>query len=115
MGGWGIVFLVVVLQAVVAAVGLIFFKRLLDKELIEAALEKFQTWEAAKTADRIALRLHSLDPRIRDRFEELSRRRFPSAQLTFELDAGIKGGAVISAGSEELDFSMASRLRTFWS
>ena len=104
-----------IVQALVAAAVIFILKQLLDKELAEAALEKFQALGADKGSSAIVVRLGRLDPRIRSRFEELARRRFPRARLTVETDPALKGGVLIIIGEQTLDFSVASRLRDFWS
>ena len=108
-------FFIFCVQALVAAVVIFILKQLLDKELIEAALEKFQGLDTGKDTADIRVRLGKMDARARERFEDLARRRFPRARLTVEQDEGLKGGVIITVGSEQLDFSVANRLKGFWS
>ena len=105
---------VFIVQLLIAAAVIFILKRLLDKELAEAALEKFQGLEARDIA-AISIRLGRQDLHLRSRFEELARRRFPGARLTIEDDAALKGGVLIIIGEQVLDYSVADRLRNFWS
>ena len=105
---------VFIVQLLIAAAVIFILKRLLDKELAEAALEKFQGLEI-KGISAIIVRLGRPDLQIRSRFEELARRRFPGARLTVETDITLKGGVLIIIGEQVLDYSVADRLRNFWS
>ena len=107
-------FFIFVVQALVAGAVIFILKRLLDKELIEAALEKFQGLNAAENTGDIAVRLGRLDLQVRARFEELARRRFSGAKFAIEEDASLKGGVIIMIGDQMLDFSVRNRLKGFW-
>ena len=110
-----IFFLIFIVQVLVAGIVIFILKRLLDKELIEAALEKLQGLHAPENVGDIIVRLGRSDFQAQGRFEELTRRRFPRAKLSVEEDAALKGGVIITIGDQTLDFSVASRLKGFWS
>ena len=111
---WTPFVIVFIVQLFIAAAVIFILKRLLDKELTEAALEKFQGLEA-NGISAITVRLGRADLQVRSRFEELARRRFPGARLTVEDDTTLKGGVIIAIGEQILDYSIADRLRNFWS
>ena len=108
-------FFIFCVQVVIAGVVIFILKRLLDKELVEAALEKLQGLSAGDIAGEIVLRVNRPDFKVQGRFEDLVRRRFPAAQLIVQEDAGLKGGVVLIVAGQTLDFSITSRLKGFWS
>jgi F0F1-type ATP synthase delta subunit len=112
--GWLI--LLVVLQSLVACVVAVVLMRMLDKELIWAALEKFESFKGAQALDKVIVRSSAnLSAEVVSRFNALHQRRFADGAIVFEQDKALKGGVVIIAGNEIFDFSVSNRLRHFWS
>lgn len=103
-------------QCVFALVVIFVLKRLLDKELMRAALEKFESCKTSPEIKEIAVRSASM---INDEFkvylESIRKRKFTQAKLSFQEDAALKGGVVIAVGDQLLDFSLSSRLQHIWS
>ena len=91
-------------------------KRLLDKELMKAALEKFESCKTSPDINEIVVRsASSINDEFKDHLESIRKRKFAQANLNFQEDAELKGGVVIAIGDLLLDFSLASRLQHFWS
>ncbi len=112
--GWIITFVVV--QLIMAVIVVLVLRKLLEKELIEAALEKLEYFKPAQGGGEFIIRVAShLDGRIEDRFKSWCGRRFAGSKISFEQDGALKGGVVIVAGGEVLDFSLANRLKNLWS
>ncbi len=108
--------LIIFLIQVVFVLAVIFvLKRLLDRELMNSALEKF---ESCKSSDQIkeitVFSCSTVNKEFRYRFESVSKRRFPQAQLKYRIEAGLKGGVVLCVGEDLLDFSLRCRLQNFW-
>ena len=57
----------------------------------------------------------SVNDEFKSYFESVQKRKFSQANLNFQEDAALKGGVVIVVGDALLDFSLASRLKQFWS
>jgi F0F1-type ATP synthase delta subunit len=111
------ILLMVFLGQCVFAVAVIFvLKKLLDRELIRAALEKF---EACKTPPDIkeitVLSAAGIGEEFKGHLESIRQRKMPQANLNFRENAALKGGIVIAMGDILLDFSLLSRLEHFWS
>jgi F0F1-type ATP synthase delta subunit len=103
-------------QCVFALVVIFVLKGLLDKELMSAALEKFESCKNAPDIKEITVLSAS---RVSDEFksclESVRRRKFNQAQLNFKENNELKGGIVIAVGDLLLDFSLSGRLQNFWS
>jgi len=112
-----VILLYIFLGQCVFAVAVIFvLKRLLDKELMDAAFEKFESCKTSSDIKEIDVYSAS---RVNDEFkahlESIRKRKMPEANLNFQENAGLKGGIVIKVGELLLDFSLSSRLQNFWS
>ena len=103
-------------QCVFAVVVIFVLKKLLDKELTGAALEKFESCKQSPDIKEIIVRsASSLDDEFKRRLESVRQRKFSQANLNFQQDAALKGGVVIVVGDLFLDFSLSNRLQNFWS
>ena len=103
-------------QCVFAVVVILVLKKFLDKELMRAALEKFESCKASSDITAITVRFAStLSDEFKSHLESVRKRKMPQANLNFQEDASLKGGVVIAVGDLILDFSLLSRLQHFWS
>jgi F0F1-type ATP synthase delta subunit len=111
------IFLIIFLgQCVFAAAVIFVLKRLLDKELMTAALEKFESCKASSDIKEITvLSASKVNHEFQHRFESIRKRKFLEAKLNFRENPELKGGVVIALGDLFLDFSFQSRLEHFWS
>jgi F0F1-type ATP synthase delta subunit len=110
-----IVLMVIFVQLIFAAVVFFILKKLLDRELLGAALEKFESCESSPAIKEITVYSASrISDESRGRFESIRQRKFSGANLNFMENAGLKGGLVISMENVLLDFSLYSRLHNFW-
>lgn len=111
---WIIIFVLV--QLMVAGVVVVVLKHLLNKELIEAALEKLEFFKPAQGSSLIMVSLgRAMDDELGARFESLRRRRFAEFKIEFKQDKSLKGGVIVIIGNDVLDFSLNTRLKNFWS
>lgn len=103
-------------QCVFAGVVIFVLKKLLDKELMRAALEKFESCKTSSDIKEIAVRSASnVNDEFKSHLESIRQRKFTEAHLNFQEDPTLKGGVVIAVGDLLLDFSLSSRLQNFWS
>jgi F0F1-type ATP synthase delta subunit len=103
-------------QCVFVAVVVFVLKRLLDKELMMAALEKFESCKVSSDIKEITvLSASRINDEFRHRLESIRKRKFAGAKLDFRENLELKGGIVIAMGDVLLDFSVQSRLQNFWS
>jgi len=103
-------------QCVFAVVVIFVLKKILDKELAGAALEKFESCKTSPDIKEIVVRsASSLGDEFKNRLESVRKRKFVQANLNFQQDSALKGGVVIIVGDLLLDFSLSNRLRHFWS
>ena len=112
----GILLIIFFIQCVIAVVAIFILKKLLDKELMEAALEKLESCKASEEVKEISV--HSateINPEYKSRIQSVCKRKFAQARLDILLDPLLKGGVVIKAGEYSLDFSLSNRLQNFWS
>ena len=109
--GW--LLILIVMQSVIAAVVILVLKHLLDKELIEAALEKLQAASGGLSGQVKVKSAKDLNSQIQHRIQSLLRGK--ETKVIFELDPSLKGGLRIefSAGNP-IDCSMAGRLKNLW-
>jgi F0F1-type ATP synthase delta subunit len=99
-------------QGLVAAAVIFVLKRVLDKELMKAALEQLESGQIPSATGEIVVRFSApVSDEFKNHLESIRRRRFTGAKVDFRRDAGLKGGVVIEAGEILLDFSLAGRLR----
>ena len=111
------IFLILILvQCVFAGVVIFVLKKLLDKELMMAALEKFESCKASSDIKEITVHTASkVNDDLQRKLESIRKRKFVQAKLDFKENTGLKGGVVIALGDILLDFSLSSRLHHFWS
>ena len=103
-------------QCVLALGVVLFLKKALNRELVEAALENLEGCPASNDVQEIIVRFYSgAGERIKSHLESIRRRKFVRAHLDIKEDRGLKGGMVIAVGETLLDFSLASRWRQLWS
>ena len=111
------IFLILFLvQCVFAVVVILVLKKFLDKELMMAALEKFESCKASSDIQEIIVHSASqVNDEFKRQLESIRKRKFVQAKLNFQENAVLKGGVVITLGDVLLDFSLSSRLKNFWS
>ena len=103
-------------QCVFVFVVIFVLKIILDKELINAALEKFESAPSSEDLKEILVySAVNLSDEIKSRLEIVRRRKFVGANFNFLQNAELKGGIVISMNDTLLDFSLTTRLQQFWS
>lgn len=103
-------------QVIFAVIVIVVLKKLLEKELMHAALEKFETCKLSEASQVITITSASaISEDLKGYFQTIQKRRMPQAILNFEQNASLKGGVMISAGDMVLDFSLSNRLEHFWS
>ena len=95
------------------ALGVVFvLKKLLDRELMGAALEQLETCKIPPDTRQIVVRLCSpASNEFKNHLESIRQRKFARANVDFRREAGLKGGVIIEAEGCSLDFSLAGRLR----
>ena len=114
--GWLTFFILVIVQTAIAVIVVFVLKKLLDKELIESALEKFTSLKSSEDITRLEVRYASpLNPMVQQRLKSLAQRKFTKVNMTWQEDKSLKGGVVIVVGDETFDFSITNRLQHFWS
>ncbi|GEM_PF-4974151 len=115
---FGIVFVVFVLQAFLALVVVVFLKKFLGRELIEVALERFETLkyqgDLAQLKEIVVVSHKALDESIQTRIKAVAGKRFKGVPLNFSTDSALKGGLTIVVGSSVIDNSTSSRLNALW-
>ena len=112
----GTLLMVLLGQCVFAVVVILVLKKLLDRELMNAALEKFEACQSSLTIKEISVfSASAINEDFKGHLESIRKRKMPSAHLNFQQNAELRGGVVIAAGDALLDFSLASRLQNFWS
>jgi len=108
--------LVILGQCVFVVVVVLVLKKLLDKELMRAALEKFEASRVpAEIKEITVFTAGNISDEFKSHLESIRKRKMPQANLIFLENAELKGGVVIAAGDLLLDFSLSSRLQNFWS
>ena len=103
-------------QVFFAIIVILFLKSFLNKELIKAALEKFESCKNSQEIKEIVVfSASAISDEFKNYFEAIRRRKFSQANLDFKENASLKGGVVIAVEDLMLDFSLASRMQHFWS
>jgi F0F1-type ATP synthase delta subunit len=112
----GIFLVLFILQCLFAAGVVLVLKKHLDRELIEAALEKLEACRISQEVKEIVVRsAGGVSDDIKAHLESIRQRKFNQVHLNIQEDRTLKGGMVIAAGDLLLDFSLASRLQHLWS
>lgn len=106
---------IIVLQALVAVAAVYVLKRLLEKDLVRAALEQvgvFDPSDEARRAERIVV-LFAGDVPTTNRavLAQLLKEKCPRADIDFLEDPALMGGLVIEIAGKVMDYSLANRLK----
>jgi F0F1-type ATP synthase delta subunit len=114
----GIIFIIFLLQ-VLTALGVVFFlSRRLSGELINIALEQFETLRIQQDLSQIneisVFSVRILDDIIVSRVKAIASKRFNGISMRFLTEPGIKGGMIIMVGDQVIDCSARSRLGFLW-
>jgi F0F1-type ATP synthase delta subunit len=111
---FGIIFLIFGLQVVLALIVIVVLKKLLDRELVESALEQFEVLKYQEDPSQlktIAVVGHkALKDQIRSRFKSVAARKFKGVPVDFPTDAGLKGGVKVVVGRTVIDCTLNDRL-----
>lgn len=115
---FGIIFVVFILQVVLALIVVAVLKRFLGRELTKVALERFETLKPQEdTAElkEIAVFSHSpLDPSVEARIKAVAAKKFKGIPLNLAVNDALQGGVVIIIGSNVIDCSSKTRLNHLW-
>jgi F0F1-type ATP synthase delta subunit len=110
-----IIFIVFILQIIVALIVIFVLKKLLDRELIEAALEQLEVLRPKddappfKSAEVIS---HAdLNSETQGRVKNILSRRFKGLAVNFSTDSGLKGGVKVVIGAAVVDCTLDDRLQ----
>ena len=113
--GWVYLGIFIVLQVIVACIVIYVLGRKLDRELIEAAVEKLSVIKGSEAPGVvIVISCVPLQDQWRQAIEGLIKRKFTAAEVIFKQEVSVKGGVVIEMIGQTLDFSVANRLKNFW-
>jgi F0F1-type ATP synthase delta subunit len=110
------IILLVVLQLVIAGIVIFVLKRLLDRELEQAAIEKAMSLknnEQVKLVNIYSAKV--LSEQVKAQITSVVKNKFVNGKIIFEQLSNLKGGLIIKVEEEVLDFSLSSRLEHFWS
>ena len=109
-----ILLMVLLGQFVFAVIVIFVLKSLLDKELMMAAIEHFESCKSSPELKEITIRTASnVSDEFKSQLESVKQRKFVQSNLIFQEDASLKGGVIITVGDIQLDFSLLSRLKHF--
>ncbi len=112
----GIVLTIVVVQCVIAVVVIAVLKHLLDRELVEAALEKLQAAALAGVSGTLKVRSSGdIQENIKTRVQSLVRRKAPEMKIEYVHDPSLKGGLFIEWSGGSIDCGLAGRVKNIWS
>jgi F0F1-type ATP synthase delta subunit len=112
---FGIIFLLFALQIVVALIVSLVLKKLLDRELIESALEQFEVLKyqgdsaLIKTISVVGHK--DLAAELQTRFKSVAARRFKGVAVSFSADRELKGGVKITLNDAVIDCTLRDRLQ----
>jgi F0F1-type ATP synthase delta subunit len=108
--------IVIVLQIVIAGIVFSILWRLLDRELVAAAIEKLMSVKTSAEVKVVNVYHGNVLPvRIEEKLKILVKNKFTNSDVFFEQLKSLKGGLIIKVADEVLDFSISSRLENFWS
>ena len=108
--------IIIILQLVIAAVVIFVLKRLLDRELAKAAVEKLVSLKLPNKVEQVCVyHAGSLSLAFEQELTAIVKNKFLGSKIVFEQTPNLKGGLVIKVADEMLDFSLISRLEHFWS
>ena len=107
---------IIVLQLAIAGVVIVVLKRLLDRELEQAAIEKLMSLKTNATVKIVHIYYTKpLSLNVEQTLTGLVKNKFVDGEIAFEQLRDLKGGLIIKVDDEVLDFSLSSRLENFWS
>jgi len=105
-----------IVQLMVACAVIFILKRVLDRELEKSAIEKLASFKFSGKVDKIMIYYASaLSLRTKEQITSLIKQRFTCGEIVFEQLRTLKGGLMIKIADEVFDFSLSSRLESFWS
>ena len=104
------------MQLAVAAVVVFVLKKMLDHQLVEIAVKKFEACklgaEDQKLNGIIVLATAPLKPSVQERLSQSAEKKFNrQMQLFVKKDKTLRGGIVIKLHSIVIDYSVTGRLR----
>jgi F0F1-type ATP synthase delta subunit len=112
---FNIIFLILGLQVVLALIVIAVLKKLLDRELVESALEQFEVFKYQGDLSRIkkiAVVGHKeIRPEIQTRFKNIAARRFKDIPIDFSTDMTLKGGVKVLMAEAQIDCTLSDRLQ----
>ena len=115
---FGIIFVIFVLQIVLALIVVIVLKRSLGKELTQVALERFEVLKYEKDIAQlkeITVVSHApLEALVEARIKAVVNKKFKGISLNLTTDNALKGGILIVVGTTVIDCSAKSRLDVLW-
>ena len=111
---FSIIFLVFILQVVSALIVIAVLKKLLDRELIESALEQFEVLkyhgDLAQVKMISVVGHKTMNPEIQARFKRIADRRFKGISIAFSTDSALKGGVKVVVEETVIDCTLSDRL-----
>lgn len=108
--------IIIVLQIVIALIVVVVLKRLLDRELEKAAIEKMASLKNDPDAKMVSVySAQSLPLNVQQQLTFVIKNKFSNAKVSFSELRDLKGGVMIKFDENILDFSLSSRLENFWS
>jgi len=114
----GIFLAVLVLQMILALIVIVVLKRFFGKELIQVALERFETLrpqeDLAQLKEITVVSCAPLEEVIASRVKAIAAKRFKGASLIFSTDSVLQGGMKIMIGGTVIDCSSKNRLNFLW-
>ncbi len=108
-------FLLMIVQLVIVVIVILVLKRLLDRELKKAALEKLQTLKINGEKIITVYYTGQLSHNVKEELLGIVKNKNKESKLVFEQNQILKGGLVIVVDEQMLDFSVSNRLENFWS
>ena len=115
---FGIIFLVLALQIVFALIVVVFLKKYLDRELIEAALEHFEglryQGDLTQLKEISVVSHKALNESVQSRIKNIAAKRFRGIPLNFSTNEALGGGILIVVGQNIINNSTRHRLNALW-
>ena len=115
---FGIIFVVIGMQAFLALIVMFVLKKYLDRELIDVALERFETLkyqgDLAQLKEILVVSHRPLNEFVQARIKAVADKRFKGVALNLSTDTALKGGVMIVVGAVVIDNSTRQRLDALW-
>jgi F0F1-type ATP synthase delta subunit len=112
---FNIIFLIFGLQVVVALIVIAVLKKLLDRELVESALEQLEVFKYQGDLSEIkkifVISHKTMSPEIQTRFKSIAARRLKEVPIEFSTDIGFKGGVKVVIAQTQIDCTLSDRLQ----